>query len=168
MFPMPAGASITMKVHHWVVVIACVLAILSPSGFGLFVMGSFALELGSLTFNLRTLYPRYPAISILYQVCMLLSNIAGFLVGVQMLQISNIQLWMKLLFFVADVGVCIGRQMHALKDAGCIRKHSHKNGAKASPVNGSASAAPEEKRNGSVRARHQVGGGDVARDSGGM
>lgn len=124
MFPMPAAASSTMKVHHWLVIIACVLSLAAPAGFGLFVVSTFILELGSLTFNLRKLYPKSFLISIVYQACMFASNVAAVAGGVVMLGMPSLPMWMKLLYFVADVGVCIGRQRHAFKEAGLLR-HQH-------------------------------------------
>lgn len=120
MFPLPAKASFMMKLHHWVVVIACVLSLMAPHGFGLFVLGTFVLEVGSMTFNMRVLYSGSKAIEVLYQTCMLASNLAAVAVGILMLQMPGIPLWMKSLYFVADVGVCLGRQRHALKDAGLL------------------------------------------------
>jgi len=123
MFPMPPESSMTMKVHHWVVVVACVLALYAPSGFGLFVAGTFALELGSMTFNLRKLYSTSSAVAALYQTTMFCSNVAALLGGLFMLRMKDIPIWMKALYFAADVGVCIGRQLHALKDAGVLGKN---------------------------------------------
>jgi len=126
MCPMPAKASTTMRVHHWVVVVACLLSLCAPVGFGLFVAGTFVLELGSMTFNLRKLYPRSRAVCLLYQMSMLSSNVVAIAGGVLMMSLTGNPLWMKTLYFAADVGVCIGRQEHALKDAGLIGRSSNK------------------------------------------
>mmetsp|Transcript_79511 Transcript_79511/g.170399 ORF Transcript_79511/g.170399 Transcript_79511/m.170399 type:complete len:333 (-) Transcript_79511:69-1067(-) len=125
MFPMPAEANFLLKVHHWIVVSACVLALFAPQGFGLFVGGTFLLELGSMTFNLRCLYPQSMAINVAYQICMPVSNVAAVAGGVAMLGMTGIPVWMKALYFVVDVGVCIGRQRHAFKDAGLFGGRSH-------------------------------------------
>ncbi|CAE7323935.1 unnamed protein product [Symbiodinium natans] len=61
MCPMPAEASFLMKVHHYVVTVACLLSLLAPKGFGLFIAGTFVLELGSMFYNLRVLYPGFYA-----------------------------------------------------------------------------------------------------------
>lgn len=126
---MPSAASMTMKVHHWVVVVASVLSLTAPAGFGLFIAGTFVLELGSMTFNLRTLYPGSQAINALYQVCMLTSNLVAVALGVFMLRVESIAWWMRALFFTADVGVCIGRQLHAMKDAGVLKSSKHSGGS---------------------------------------
>jgi len=109
MLPMPAEASTLMKVHHWVVVCACVLALMAPKGFGLFTASTFVLECGSMMYNLRVLYPGSRMISVLYQVVMLASNSVSMLCGIFFLKISEVPLWYRVLFFVADVGVCLGR-----------------------------------------------------------
>ncbi|CAJ1448379.1 unnamed protein product [Effrenium voratum] len=44
MCPMPADTSFLMKVHHWVVTVACVLSLFAPKGFGLFIAGTFVLD----------------------------------------------------------------------------------------------------------------------------
>jgi len=121
---MPKTAGTIMIVHHWVVVIASALALLAPQGFGIFIAGTFALELGSLTFNLRKLYPENKWIVPLYQTVMTASNIAAPYFGFLMLKMK-LPLPLKALFFVADVGVCIGRQHHALKDLGFFGGLSH-------------------------------------------
>mmetsp|Transcript_53273 Transcript_53273/g.95604 ORF Transcript_53273/g.95604 Transcript_53273/m.95604 type:complete len:320 (+) Transcript_53273:92-1051(+) len=120
MCPMPAATSMLMKVHHWVVVCACALALMAPKGFGLFTASTFVLECGSMMYNLRVLYPGSSVINVLYQVVMLISNSVAILGGVYFLKISDVPLWFRLLFFIADFGVCLGRQRHALKDAGFI------------------------------------------------
>lgn len=139
MFPMPAKASFMMKLHHWVVVIACILSLCAPQGFGLFVLGTFVLELGSMTFNLRVLYPGSTAVAWTYQTCMLASNVAALAGGALMVCMPGIPVWMKMLYFAADVGVCLGRQRHALKDAGLLGRHRAM--AKASGTIPAASAA---------------------------
>eukprot|EP00439_Symbiodinium_sp_Y106_P080737 s1165_g19.t1 len=48
------------------------------------------------------------------------SNIAALAGGLLFLNMQEVPLWMRVLYFAADVGVCIGRQRHALKDAGLI------------------------------------------------
>lgn len=139
---MPAATSTTMKVHHWVVVIACLLALNAHAGFGIFVAGTFALECGSMTFNMRVLYPESRAVECLYQACMLLSNVVAVALGFVMLRVENIDLWMRVLFFAADVGVCIGRQHHALKDCGLLKSsHSSKGVAGGARQSCSPSAA---------------------------
>lgn len=126
MCPMPAATSFLMKVHHWVVTIACVLALFAPKGFGLFIAGTFVLELGSLFYNLRVLYPGNKLINVMYQTFMPLSNLAALAGGVLLLSMKEVPLWMRVLYFTADVGVCLGRQRHALKDAGLLgKKASH-------------------------------------------
>mmetsp|Transcript_4065 Transcript_4065/g.9493 ORF Transcript_4065/g.9493 Transcript_4065/m.9493 type:complete len:323 (-) Transcript_4065:57-1025(-) len=120
MCPMPAATSFLMKVHHYVVTVACVLCLLAPKGMGLFVAGTFILELGSMFYNLRVLYPGCKMAEVLYQVTMPTSNILALAGGLLLLHMQDVPLWMKVLYFVADVGVCIGRQRHALKDAGLI------------------------------------------------
>lgn len=69
-----------------------------------------------MTFNLRKLYPDSSLILMLYQITMLLSNLAALVGGFVMLRLTGMPLWMKALYFVADVGVVIGRQLHALKE----------------------------------------------------
>jgi len=121
MFPMPAAADFMMRLHHWVVMVACVSAFFTPAGFGLFIAGTFVLELGSMTFNLRTLYPDSAAAVPVYHVCMLASNVAALYGGYYMVtQIDAIPAPIKGAFALADLGVCLGRQRHALKDAGLI------------------------------------------------
>ena len=66
---MAKEADFMMRLHHWVVMFACVGAFFAPAGFGLFIAGTFVLELGSMTYNLRTLYPDSAAVVPLYQVC---------------------------------------------------------------------------------------------------
>eukprot|EP00439_Symbiodinium_sp_Y106_P000797 s7113_g1.t1 len=44
MCPMPANTSFLMKVHHYVVTLACLLSLLAPKGFGLFIAGTFILD----------------------------------------------------------------------------------------------------------------------------
>eukprot|EP00930_Biecheleria_cincta_P038034 TRINITY_DN26131_c0_g1_i2.p1 TRINITY_DN26131_c0_g1~~TRINITY_DN26131_c0_g1_i2.p1 ORF type:complete len:315 (+),score=54.96 TRINITY_DN26131_c0_g1_i2:257-1201(+) len=156
MCPMPADTSTLMKVHHWVVVVACLLSLVAPQGFGLFVGGTFVLELGSLLFNLRVLYPGSRVISVLYQVVMLASNMTAMAGGVLLLGLKQIPAWMRALYFAADVGVCIGRQRHALKDAGLIGSR-----AKASPEAGSAQqgvAAAAEMPGRQLRRRRPMAG----------
>jgi len=120
MCPMPANTSFLMKVHHYVVTLACLLSLLAPKGFGLFIAGTFILELGSMFYNLRVLYPGRRLIEVVYQVTMPASNIAALAGGLLFLNMQEVPLWMRVLYFAADVGVCIGRQRHALKDAGLI------------------------------------------------
>ncbi|CAE7497354.1 unnamed protein product [Symbiodinium pilosum] len=48
------------------------------------------------------------------------SNIVALAGGLLLLHMQDVPLWMRVLYFTADVGVCIGRQRHALKDAGLI------------------------------------------------
>lgn len=122
MCPMPAATSFLMKVHHWVVTIACVLSLFAPKGFGLFIAGTFVLELGSLFYNMRVLYPGNKVIKVMYQTFMPLSNLAALAGGVLLLSMKEVPLWMRVLYFTADVGVCIGRQRHAFKDAGLLGK----------------------------------------------
>jgi len=117
MFPMPAESSMLMKVHHWLVVFACVFVLLAPKGFGLFVAGTFILECGSMTYNLRELYPNSIAMQWVYQLSMPVSNIVAVAGGLYMLRMPGLPLWMKVLYFTADIGVCLGRQRHAIKDA---------------------------------------------------
>ncbi|CAK9083347.1 Hypothetical protein (Fragment) [Durusdinium trenchii] len=133
MCPMPAATSFLMKVHHWVVTIACMLALFAPKGFGLFIAGTFVLELGSLFYNLRTLSPGNKFINTLYQTFMPLSNIAALAGGVLLLQMREVPLWMRVLYFTADVGVCIGRQRHALKDAGLLSKKATETPSQSDP-----------------------------------
>ena len=61
MFPMPDAADFMMRLHHWVVMVACSAVFFSPAGFGLFILGTFVLELGSMTYNLRTLCKNTPS-----------------------------------------------------------------------------------------------------------
>ena len=115
MFPMPRGASTLMWLHHWIVMIASAAAFFLPVGFGLFVSVTFVLELGSMTFNLHSLYPKSSGIASLYQICMLTSNVAaivGSIYAVQNLALPEVLLYP---FVIANLGVCVGRQRHALK-----------------------------------------------------
>jgi len=122
--PMPPESAVLMRVHHWLVVIACVLTLLAPQGFGLFVAGTFILECGSMTYNLRELYPESKAMQWLYYLAMPISNILAICGGIYMLGMPGLPVWMKVLYFLADIGVCLGRQRHALKDAGLISSSS--------------------------------------------
>eukprot|EP00929_Paragymnodinium_shiwhaense_P110177 TRINITY_DN76959_c0_g1_i1.p1 TRINITY_DN76959_c0_g1~~TRINITY_DN76959_c0_g1_i1.p1 ORF type:complete len:265 (-),score=53.17 TRINITY_DN76959_c0_g1_i1:157-951(-) len=139
---MPAAASTTMIVHHWVVVIACLMALHTPQGFGYYVLGTFALECGSLTYNLRTLYPKSKLLVVVYQTIMALSNIVAVLIGVAMVWTCELPMAIKALFLVADVGVCIGREHHALKDLGVLGS-AHKRDANSAETNGKTNGASD-------------------------
>jgi len=123
---MPEGCGTTMIVHHWVVVLACLGILHVPQAFGFFVWGSFALECGSLTYNLRVIFEESKVVEFLYQMCMASSNVIAVALGLGAVLISELSLPIKALFFAADVGVCIGRQHHALKDLGVLGGSSSK------------------------------------------
>lgn len=115
---MPAQASTLFKVHHWLVAILCMLTLSIPEGLGLFVAGTFVLECGSLTYNLRELYPTSSACWWLYQLTMPLTNIVAFCGGIFLaVAMPGVPIWLKVVYFLAISGVCWGRQRHAFKDA---------------------------------------------------
>eukprot|EP00747_Dinoflagellata_sp_TGD_P217231 gnl/TRDRNA2_/TRDRNA2_89665_c0_seq1.p1 gnl/TRDRNA2_/TRDRNA2_89665_c0~~gnl/TRDRNA2_/TRDRNA2_89665_c0_seq1.p1 ORF type:complete len:250 (-),score=36.94 gnl/TRDRNA2_/TRDRNA2_89665_c0_seq1:123-761(-) len=129
MFPLPKEVDFMMVLHHWVVMIACVAAFFVPAGFGLFILGTFVLEMGSMTFNMRTLYPDKRVLVPIYQASMFASNIAALACGYYMVSaMDSVPSAMKVIFLVADVGIVIGRQRHALKDLGLLgsrKTHKH-------------------------------------------
>jgi len=57
LLPLPPGAPLTLLGHHIAVVLCCMLATFGPANGVLFVVGSFALEVGSGTYNLFSLWP---------------------------------------------------------------------------------------------------------------
>eukprot|EP00929_Paragymnodinium_shiwhaense_P080661 TRINITY_DN42082_c0_g1_i1.p1 TRINITY_DN42082_c0_g1~~TRINITY_DN42082_c0_g1_i1.p1 ORF type:complete len:351 (+),score=47.06 TRINITY_DN42082_c0_g1_i1:90-1142(+) len=113
---MPAAASKLMVIHHWIVCVSCCLALLTPGGFGIFVAGSFLLECGSMTYNLRTLYGGSTLVAVVYQVCMLASNLAACYLSLLWLRVDSVPAAVKALFFVVGNLVIAGRQRHAIKD----------------------------------------------------
>uniref|UniRef100_A0A7S1AFG9 TLC domain-containing protein n=1 Tax=Noctiluca scintillans TaxID=2966 RepID=A0A7S1AFG9_NOCSC len=125
---MPSGASMMLKVHHWVVVVACVVVLFTPQGFGLFVAGSFFLELGSAFYNLHELFPDSVAVLVVYEATMPVSNVLALVCLPALFRMSRLPLWLRILFAMADVGVVIGRQLKAVKTACGSTKHDRDQG----------------------------------------
>lgn len=151
--PMPAATSTVLKVHHWLVVVACCFALLAPSGFGLFIGGTFVLETGSLLYNMRKLYPASTIIRILYHVCMTSSNAIAVFLGVYvLLGLKGFPVWMKAIYLAADFGVCIGRQHAALKDLGLLGKKAKNATAVAIGGSGASSSSAADLGRGSSTA----------------
>ena len=70
--------------------------------------------------------PGSSAVALVYQVCMLASNVAALAGGYYMImEVEAVPGPIKAIYALADVGVCLGRQRHALKDAGLIGSKSH-------------------------------------------
>eukprot|EP00667_Euglena_gracilis_P015694 EG_transcript_16340 len=112
-------------VHHVVVIataLGCLLVLQYGAGFYVYVSG--VLEIGSIFYNLRVLYPTSHISHFLYSVVMPLSNLAA-LVAVPLLTWSPPQspAGVRAAYIVALVGVCVGREREHLKYLGLWGSH---------------------------------------------
>ena len=107
-------------VHHVVVMSTCAATLAAPAGAGLYIMGTFILELGSIFFNLRTMYPESEPLKWMYYVTMPISNLLALGLGGFMCftKLPGIGLGFKSLFGLSVLGVTFGRHRHQMIDMG--------------------------------------------------
>jgi hypothetical protein len=98
----------------------CAATLAAPAGAGLYIMGTFILELGSIFFNLRTMYPESEPLKWMYYVTMPISNLLALGLGGFMCftKLPGIGLGFKSLFGLSVLGVTFGRHRHQMIDMG--------------------------------------------------
>lgn len=85
-------------------------------GLGHFVCGSTALELGTVWYNLRTLFDGRPRLRRVYWAFMTLSNLAGTFITCCFAVQPKYPLLARLFFFLTVLGLSIGRQRELYLD----------------------------------------------------
>ena len=110
----PPDAPVQMLLHHVIVMLSIMGATFTSAGSVLFVVGSFAMEIGSLFFNWYCLNKYSVVVQLLYQVSMAVSNGIALYLGYFMYANSTMPMMAQHLFAFANVALCLGRQRHAL------------------------------------------------------
>lgn len=126
MLPFPSNGSKSLFWHHVGVMLTSFFAFYLSGAFNIFAFTSWLLELGSMWFNLHAVYPKSSFLNMMYQSMMLLSNIAGFVLGSWFVlnDTGRPQMWARVVYGAITIAVVIGRQHHALRDAGWVRSHA--------------------------------------------
>lgn len=112
--PITLWRSKKMFVHHVIVVLCSVYAETLQHGYGNLVLVTFALEVGSCTFNMATLMPGSNSVLWLYQVVMAAGHVFSLALFAVVAQ-SELSWTVKVVYGAIGVGVMIGRQLSALK-----------------------------------------------------
>jgi hypothetical protein len=110
-----------LLIHHVFVMISCCASLAAiEEGFGVFVMGVMVLEVGSVTFNLYVIQPKWREFVAAYVVVMTLSNISAIAITIYgaTFPLGNVT---RVFFVACGIIFSIGRQEHLWREP--IRKN---------------------------------------------
>jgi len=113
--------------HHIIVIATCLATLKLPAGAGMYLYCSGTLEMGSVFYNLRVLYPNSRIAHVLYAVAMPASNLAACAMGALLPWFpGTVAPATRAFFAVCLFAVCIGREREHLRSIGVLSsKHSH-------------------------------------------